>query len=61
MPLHDPGRASLLGEPRRNPARTEPRPPGISHVDLARTVHDAERATAKRTQAFLRVAHGATD
>ena len=28
---------------------------------LARSVHDAERATGEAHQAFLRVAHGATD
>ncbi len=50
-----------LGEPWRNPARTEPRPPGITHGDLAQTVHDAEQATALAHQAFLRVAHGASE
>ena len=41
-----------LGEPRRNPARTEPRPPGITHGDLAQTVHDAEHATAFSAPSF---------
>ena len=43
MPLHDPGRASLPAS-QRDPARTEPRPPGITQGHLVEEVGAVEGA-----------------